>query len=123
MLGNGYAISGTKTITTVNITKPTITLSTTSPTNKSITATITYPEITVLTKQYSFDNNIWITYTGPVTIENNRTIYARSIVSTNQGSDSTRVASLTVTNIDKTQPTEHLEQMEAQAIKSHKVRQ
>ena len=105
MLGNGYAISGTKTITTVNITKPTITLSTTSPTNKSITATITYPEITGLTKQYSFDNNIWITYTGPVTIENNRTIYARSIDSTNQGSDSTRVASLTVTNIDKTQPT------------------
>ena len=46
MLGNGYAISGTKTITTVNITKPTITLSTTSPTNKSITATITYPNIT-----------------------------------------------------------------------------
>ena len=38
--GNGYAISATKTITTVNITKPTITLSTTSPTNKSITAKI-----------------------------------------------------------------------------------
>ena len=52
-LGNGYAVSGTKTITTVNITKPTITLSTTSPTNKSITATITYPEITGLTKQYT----------------------------------------------------------------------
>ena len=104
-LGNGYAVSGIKTITTVNITKPTITLSTTAPTNKSITATITYPEITGITKQYSFDNNIWITYTGPVTIENNRTIYARSIDSTNQGSDSTRVASLTVTNIDKTQPT------------------
>ena len=79
--------------------------STTAPTNKSITATITYPNITGITKQYSFDNNIWITYTGPVTIENNRTIYARSIDSTNQGSDSTRVASLTVTNIDKTQPT------------------
>ena len=29
----------------------------------------------------------------------------QSIDSTNQGSDSTRVASLTVTNIDKTQPT------------------
>ena len=105
VLENGYAISGTKAITTVNITKPTITPSTTAPTNKSITATITYPNITGITKQYSFDNNIWITYTGPVTIENNRTIYARSIDSTNQGSDSTRVASLTVTNIDKTQPT------------------
>ncbi len=45
MLGNGYAISGTKTITTVNITKPTITPSTTAPTNKSITATITYPKL------------------------------------------------------------------------------
>ncbi len=69
VLGNGYAVSGTKTITTVNITKPTITLSTTSPTNKSITATITYPEITGLTKQYSYDNKTWTTYTTPLTID------------------------------------------------------
>ena len=105
MLGNGYAISGTKAITTVNITKPTITLSTTAPTNKSITATITYPEITGLTKQYSYDNKTWTTYTAPLTIDTNKTIYARSIDSKNQGSDSTRVASLSVTNIDKTPPT------------------
>ena len=104
-LGNGYAVSGTKTITTVNITKPTITLSTTSPTNKSITATITYPNITGITKQYSYDNKTWTTYTAPLTIDTNKTIYARSIDSTNQGSDSTRVASLSVTNIDKTPPT------------------
>ena len=104
-LGNGYAISAIKTITTVNITKPTITLSTTSPTNKSITATITYPNITGITKQYSYDNKTWTTYTAPLTIDTNKTIYARSIDSTNQGSDSTRVASLSVTNIDKTPPT------------------
>ena len=104
-LGNGYAVSGAKAITTVNITKPTITLSTTAPTNKSITATITYPNITGITKQYSYDNKTWTTYTAPLTIDTNKTIYARSIDSTNQGSDSTRVASLSVTNIDKTQPT------------------
>ncbi len=104
-LGNGYAVSGAKAITTVNITKPTITLSTTAPTNKSITATITYPNITGITKQYSYDNKTWSTYTTALTIDTNKTIYARSIDSTNQGSDSTRVASLTVTNIDKTQPT------------------
>ena len=103
--GNGYTVSGTKAITTVNITKPTITLSTTAPTNQNITATITYPNITGLTKQYSYDNKTWTTYTAPLTIDTNKTIYARSIDSTNQGSDSTRVASLTVTNIDKTQPT------------------
>ena len=104
-LGNGYAVSGTKAITTVNITKPTITLSTTAPTNQNITATITYPEITGLTKQYSYDNKTWTTYKEPLTIDTNKTIYARSIDSTNQGSDSTRVASLSVTNIDKTPPT------------------
>ena len=103
--GNGYAISATKTITTVNITKPTITLSTTSPTNKSITATITYPNITGITKQYSYDNKTWTKYTTALTIDTNKKIYARSIDSTNQGSDSTRVASLSVTNIDKTPPT------------------
>ena len=36
--------------------------------------------------------------------EKNETIYARSIDSTSQGSDSTRVASLTVSNIDKNSP-------------------
>ena len=69
------------------------------------TATITYPEITGLTKQYSYDNKTWTKYTTALTIDTNKTIYARSIDSTNQGSDSTRVASLSVTNIDKTQPT------------------
>ena len=93
----GYAVSGIKTITTVNITKPTITLSTTAPTNQNITATITYPEITGLTKQYSYDNKTWTKYTTALTIDTNKTIYARSIDSTNQGSDSTRVASLTAT--------------------------
>ena len=103
--GNGYTVSGAKAITTVNITKTTITLSTTAPTNQNITATITYPEITGITKQYSYDNKTWTTYKEPLTIDTNKTIYARSIDSTNQGSDSTRVASLSVTNIDKTPPT------------------
>ena len=57
-----------------------------------------------MTKQYSYDNSTWSTYSSALTIDSNKTIYARSIDSTNQGSDSTRVASLAVTNIDKTAP-------------------
>ena len=56
--------------------------STTSPTNKSITATITYPEITGLTKQYSYDNKTWTKYTTALTIDTNKTIYARSMAFT-----------------------------------------
>ena len=104
-VGNGYTISAIKTITTVNITKPTITLSTTAPTNQNIIARITYSNVSGITKQYSFDNKTWSTYTGPITIDSNKTIYARSIDSTSQGSDSTRVASLTISNIDRVAPT------------------
>ena len=43
-------------------------------------------------------------YTEPLTIDTNKTIYARSIDSSNQGSDGTRIASLEVTNIDKDKP-------------------
>ena len=68
-------------------------------------ADIAYPNITGITKQYSYDNKTWTKYTTALTIDTNKTIYARSIDSTNQGSDSTRVASLSVTNIDKTPPT------------------
>ena len=102
--GNGYTISSTKTITTVDITKPTFTLSDSKWTNQNITVTITYPEIEGITKQYSYDNQKWETYTGPLTIDSNKTIYARSIDSTNQGSDTTRVASTTITTIDKELP-------------------
>ena len=102
--GNGYTISSTKTITTTNITKPTFTLSNSKWTNQNITLTINYPNVTGITKQYSYNNSTWQTYTGPLTIDSNKTVYARSIDSTNQGSDNTRVASTTITNIDKNKP-------------------
>lgn len=102
--GNGYTVSNIKTITTANITKPTITLSNSGWTNQDITVTISYPDIAGITKQYSYDNSTWLAYTGVLTIDNNKTIYARSIDSLNQGSDSTRVASVTITNIDKNNP-------------------
>ena len=103
--GNGYTISETYTITTTDITKPTIKVPSTEWTNQDITVTIEYPEIEGITKQYSYDNSTWETYTEPLIIESNKTIYARSIDSTNQGADSSRVASAKIENIDKTMPT------------------
>ena len=104
MAGNGYAESQVTTITTQNLTKPTITPSTTNITKEDITITISYPEIQGITKQYSFNGTDWNDYTGPFKITENKTIYARSIDQNNQGGDTTRIATLQITNIDKQAP-------------------
>ena len=101
---NGYAESQVTTITTQNIEKPTITPSTTNITKEDITITISYPEIQGITKQYSFNATDWNDYTGPFKITENKTIYARSIDQNNQGGDTTRIATLQITNIDKQAP-------------------
>ena len=101
---NGYAESQVTTITTQNIAKPTITPSTTNITKEDITITISYPEIQGITKQYSFNGTDWNDYTGPFKITENKTIYARSIDQNNQGGDTTRIATLQITNIDKQAP-------------------
>ena len=104
MAENGYAESQVTTITTQNIEKPTITPSTTNITKEDITITISYPEIQGITKQYSFNGTDWNDYTGPFKITENKTIYARSIDQNNQGGDTTRIATLQITNIDKQAP-------------------
>ena len=104
MAENGYAESQVTTITTQNLTKPTITPSTTNITKEDITITISYPEIQGITKQYSFNGTDWNDYTGPFKITENKTIYARSIDQNNQGGDTTRIATLQITNIDKQAP-------------------
>lgn len=105
ILGNGYTISQTTKTRTANISKPEIRVDNTNWTNQNVTATITYPTGTGVSNQYSYDNSTWQNYTGPLIIDTNKTIYARSVDSTGQGSDASRVVSLSVTNIDKVVPT------------------
>lgn len=83
--------------------KPAVTLSNTAPTNKSVTAAIAAdPSDTDVAKlEYSFDNNSWKTYTDPVAINANGTIYARAIDKAGNVSDVTKI---NVTNICKDAP-------------------
>jgi hypothetical protein len=53
-------------------------------TSKTIVVTITYGNL--VTRQYSFDNTNWVTYTGPVTISGTRTIYARGLTAIGRAS-------------------------------------
>ncbi len=103
-VGNS-AESEIATISTVNITKPSLSAPT-DWTNTSVAVTITYPEIVGTIKQYSIDGEIWnnvdgITYIVNVDT-NNTTVYARVIDSANQTSGN---ATYTVTCIDKELPT------------------
>ena len=86
-----YIESEIEQITTKNITKPTINITTTAGTPKTATATINYTQTSGLTKQYSFDGTDWKTYTQPLQITQDATIYARNIDSTNQGTDSSLI--------------------------------
>ena len=80
----------------------TITPSTTEITKEDITVEVTWPsESENGTKQIKVGNNSWKTYGGVETISENCTVQARFIDSTNQIGG---VASLTITNIDKTTP-------------------
>ena len=104
--GNETVIDiGNKTTTNIaGLGTITIKPSTTSPTNQDIKVSVTWPNNTEgLTKQISINNgSTWSTYTGEVTISSNCTVKARLIDSINQTGTT---ASLTITNIDKTNPT------------------
>ena len=93
-----------KTLSIAGEDRITITASTYEWTNKDITITVTWPNDTEgLTKQISTDSgSTWKTYAGTVTISSNCTVKARLIDSTNQTGT---VASLTISKIDKTNPT------------------
>ncbi len=91
-------------ISTVNITKPTISAPS-AWTKEDVTVTITYPNIEGTTKQYSTNGTSWTdtdSSVQTVTVStNNTTVYARLIDNTNQTSEN---ATHTVTNIDKLPP-------------------
>ncbi len=94
------------TVSTLDITKPTLSPSATTWTNKDVIVTITYPNIPGTTRQYSTDGTNWSNANAlsqQVTVNtNNTTVYARVIDSTNQTSGN---ATYKVTNLDKTLPT------------------
>ncbi|WP_127580499.1 discoidin domain-containing protein [Paenibacillus koleovorans] len=74
--------------------------STESPTNQNVLLTLVFPTNAVL-QQYSLEQALWYTYSGSLTLTENRTIYAR--YQTSQGFWSS-VASYEVDNIDKVPP-------------------
>ncbi len=97
-------------ITTQNILQPQISVSPTSNqgyTNGEVTVTITYRTTgTGLTNQYKIDSSgDWNKYDKQFNVNKNCTIYARTIDSTNQGSDLERQATLTIDHIDTQKPT------------------
>ena len=110
--GNGYTESGEASATTANITKPGLKVSNSSLTNKGITATATFTAksgaYTGLTWQVDKGDGKWVTVTtSPYawTVSANCTIKARQYDASGNGQDNSRVATVTVTNIDKVGPT------------------
>ncbi len=80
---------------------PLITATPTTPTNGNVTISISKLLPTYTTK-YSFDGTNWQTYTTPLIITANTTVYSKAILPT--GTESSLV-SLTIANIDKVAPT------------------
>ena len=72
----------------------------TTPTNQNVTVTATFDDITA-TKQYSFDNSTWQTYTTGVAMSDNGTVYFRGISAEGNVSN---VTAYVVSNIDKVAP-------------------
>ena len=97
---NRYGRTAEKAISYLN--EITIRPSTVEWTKEDITVEVTWPsESENGTKQIKVGNNNWKEYTGAETISENCTVQARFIDSTNQIGG---VASLTITNIEKTNP-------------------
>lgn len=103
-LGNGYSESSITTQKTKDVGNIDITLSNKNWTNQDITASITYPTETGLVNQYSYDGHSWQNYSGPLTIDSNRTIYAKTVYASNIN-DVVAIGTKQITNIDKTPPT------------------
>ena len=80
--------------------KPAVKASTTKATNQDVTITATFAE-DCAKKQYSADNKTWKTYTAALTAAKNATYYFRGI---DAAGNASQVASIKVTNIDKTAP-------------------
>ena len=79
---------------------PTYTVSTTAWTGKAVTVTAAFDEISVL-NEYSLDGENWKTYTAPVDMTSNGTVYFRS---TNKDEVVSEIVSCSVNNIDADKP-------------------
>ena len=79
---------------------PLVSVSTTAPTNSTVTITATFDPV-ITTRQYSFDQKNWMTYTTEVKLSDNGTIYFRGINALGVESEITQY---TVSNIDKISP-------------------
>lgn len=84
----------------IPLTPATFSADVTTPTNGNVTVTITYPAQAVV-KQYKIDNGNWTTYTSPIVMTSNGTIYARSQDAAGNWSPE---SSYVVNNIDKVAP-------------------
>ena len=80
--------------------KPVVSVSTTAPTNQDVIVTAAFSDDST-TREYSFDNESWQTYTTGVAMTQNGTVYFRGADVVDNHSE---VASFTVTNIDKVAP-------------------
>jgi hypothetical protein len=72
----------------------------TDPTQGSVTLGIAYP-VNVVLRQYRIDGGAWTSYAGPVTVNDNATVFAQSVDSVGNVSP---VTSYAVTNIDRVAP-------------------
>ena len=79
---------------------PTYTVSTTAWTGKAVTVTAAFDDISVL-NEYSLDGENWKTYTAPVDMTSNGTVYFRS---TNKDEVVSEIVSCSVNNIDADKP-------------------
>ncbi|MED3575060.1 leucine-rich repeat protein [Cytobacillus praedii] len=75
--------------------------STLEPTNEDVTVTITYPEDALLKEYKLGTGGTWTTYTNPIVLSSNTTVYARS---KDEASNYSEETSLAINNIDKTPP-------------------
>ncbi|MCX8074367.1 MAG: glycine-rich protein, partial [Clostridia bacterium] len=94
-------IAGEFEINNVAPISPDMVPSTTNWTNQNVTVTITYSSDSAQ-KKYSVDNMAtWLDYTGPITVSENKVVYAKGINAL--GTESTQ-STLDITIIDKVSP-------------------
>ncbi|RTE11199.1 beta strand repeat-containing protein [Paenibacillus whitsoniae] len=97
LLENSIVISNIDSIAPVDAT---FIVDKTYPTNGDVTVTIVYPADGAV-KEYKVGNGTWTSYTTPVVLVENGTVYARS---TDSAGNTSTVATYIVNNIDKSAP-------------------
>ena len=82
--------------------KPVVTASVTAPTNRSVTVSAVFDEDS-FAKEYSLDGEAWLDYTEPIRCVKNESLSFRGI---DEAGNVSAVASIEVSNIDTTAPTD-----------------